>query len=221
MLPPPLKIAVPLGHMQPQVSQLLRSAGMIERVYGDDILELPSTRKGYSIILYPIKASDVVAGIDQGWFDLGVTGLDWLQDYVLSSGSQASSPQVIHALPFGKVTIVLAAPKSTIAVGSGVERKLRIVTKYVHLAAHYAAERYRSFEIIKCAGRCEAFPPESADLVVDSVETGRTIRDNGLVVVDQLLESTACLIGKSGSEQVWGASAEAWSPFFASSAQNR
>jgi ATP phosphoribosyltransferase len=95
---------------------------------------------------------------------------------------------------------VVAAPVNRPGDGSGI---LRVATKYPHIAAAYFGARGQPVEVIELSGSVELAPVLGlADCIVDLVETGRTLRDNGLSIVDVIAESTGRLVVNRASHQL-------------------
>jgi ATP phosphoribosyltransferase len=77
---------------------------------------------------------------------------------------------------------------------------LRVASEYVNIADKYARDNHLGmYRIIPTWGATEAFLPEDADLLIENTQTGRTIARHNLKIIDTLFESTACLIGNTGS----------------------
>jgi len=143
-----------------------------------------------------LKDPDVPLYVERGAADLGVCGLD----HVLESGADLLVPL---DLGFGACRLCLAAPRdSAVARGwqtgdSGAEkgRSLRVATKYPRLTARAFARRGVPLDVVRLSGSVElAAVADLADAIVDLVETGRTLEENGLVVVEDLLQVSARLV---------------------------
>lgn len=139
----------------------------------------------YRVIL--VKPIDVPTYVEYGAADAGITG----RDVLLESGADVLQPL---DLGFGKCKLVVAAPKG--AVSADTDRPIvRVATKYPNIALEYFNQRSIPVEIIPLSGSIELGPLVGlADRIVDLVETGRTLRDNGLEVVDVIVESSARLV---------------------------
>ena len=143
-----------------------------------------------------LKDPDVPLYVERGAADLGVCGLD----HVLESGADLLVPL---DLGFGACRLCLAAPRdSAVARGwrsgdSGAEkgRSLRVATKYPRLTARAFGRRGIPLDVVRLSGSVElAAVADLADAIVDLVETGRTLEENGLVVLEDLLQVSARLV---------------------------
>jgi ATP phosphoribosyltransferase len=142
-----------------------------------------------------------------GNFDLALTGRDWLHDHL--ARFPASPVAELLNLGFGWVRLVAVVAESMPAhniselrrlMNSGNLPRLRIASEYAHLADKYAWDNHLSpYRLIPTWGASEAFLPEDADLLIENTQTGRTLAEHKLRVIDTLFESTACLVGNRHS----------------------
>ena len=144
-----------------------------------------------------VKPADVPVYVEYGVADLGIVGLDVLME---------ASPDVHQPLDlkFGRCKIVVAAMKgSKQGNGQNGVSTLRVATKYPRLTADYFTKRGVPVEIIVLSGSIELAPVLGlADCIVDLVQTGLTLRQNGLMIVHVIGESTARLIVNRASYQL-------------------
>jgi ATP phosphoribosyltransferase len=111
-------------------------------------------------------------------------------DWVRESGAGV---EVIMDLGFDRVKIVAAVP-------SGLEeeelksRRIVAATEYVNLAGEWLKKSGYSYRILRTYGATEVFPPDDADMIIDNTSSGQTLRDNGLKIIDTLLESSTCFV---------------------------
>lgn len=81
-------------------------------------------------------------------------------------------------------------------IQSGKIALLRVASEYINIADKYLRDNYiNPYKLIPTWGASEAFLPEDADLLIDNIQTGKTLAQHDLKVIDVLFESTACLIG--------------------------
>ncbi len=131
--------------------------------------------------------------MEEGFFDVGITGDDWIAE-------TGASVVKVTALAYSKQTdapikVVLAAPRdSRISAPEDIRPDARISTELPSLTRAYFERRGIPVRIFLSYGATEAKVPEIADAIVDLTETGATLRRNGMVVVDTLLESHTRLI---------------------------
>jgi len=186
----PLRIALTKGRLEDSTVDLF------ERI-GYDCSAVRS--KGRKLIL-PVgneieavlaKAADVITYVEHGVCDLGVVG----RDTILEKGG--SFYEVLD-LGFGKCRFALAGPKGTDFFG-GYSAKT-IATKYPAVARNYFESKAMDVRIIKIEGSVELAPLLGlADAIVDIVETGNTLKENGLAVIETICDVSARLIVNSAS----------------------
>ncbi|HEX9077888.1 MAG TPA: ATP phosphoribosyltransferase, partial [Anaerolineae bacterium] len=131
------------------------------------------------------KPMDVPIYVEYGAADVGIVG----QDALYESGTNVYEPLVLN---YGHCRLVLAGKPEYRNAEWKMLAGLRIATKYPRLAKKYFASRGLSAEIIEVYGSVELAPGVGlADLIVDVVDTGRTLKENGLVELDELFQSQA------------------------------
>jgi ATP phosphoribosyltransferase len=140
-----------------------------------------------------VKPGDVPVYVEHGIADCGVVG----RDVLLESEADVLQPLT---LGIGSCRMVVAAPSDAPLSD---RRALRVATKYPHITARHFGSRGLSVEIIQLSGSVEVAPLLGlADCIVDLVETGRTLRENGLRIVEVIAESTARLVVNRASYQL-------------------
>jgi ATP phosphoribosyltransferase len=178
-----ITFALAKGRLAELAQQRLALAGV-------DCGDLGQTRKlfyenpeGYKFFL--AKASDVPTYVEHGAADLGVAGKDTILE-------EDKSVCEVLDLGFGRCKMIVAGFPGALKK----EGRLRVASKYPHLARDYFLnQRQQTAEIIKLHGSVELAPLVGlADLIVDIVETGGTLRENGLVVLDEVTDLSARLI---------------------------
>ena len=134
------------------------------------------------------KPSDVPTFVEYGAADLGICGLDVLRE----SGRDVYEPLI---LPFGHCRLSLAGPADRPDTPLRYASQMRIATSFPRLTAEFFRQRGVNAEIITLKGSVELAPLVGlSDLIVDLVQTGTTLRENGLVEFRTLLESQAVLV---------------------------
>jgi ATP phosphoribosyltransferase len=189
-----ITIAIAKGRMQDGALTLLGRAGI--RISAEEInsrrLAITDQTGEYRFLF--VKPADVPVYVEHGIADCGMVGRDVLME---------SEPDLLLPLDLGiarcRIVVAAADPEvMTRAVGM-----LRVATKYSQIAAAHFGSRGMPVEIIKLSGSVELAPALGlADLIVDLVETGRTLRENGLTVVDEIAESTGRLVVNRASYQL-------------------
>jgi ATP phosphoribosyltransferase len=183
-----LTIAIAKGRLQDKAFELFRRAGI---VVSDEALRsrrlLVEDQSGrYSFIF--VKPADVPVYVEYGVADAGVCG----RDVIIESGPDVHEPL---DLGFGFCRLVLAGRPVSAARGYNPLATARIATKYPRAAADYFQRRGVPVELIVLSGSVELAPVLGlSEHIVDLVETGRTLLENGLVEIDTIAESTARLI---------------------------
>jgi ATP phosphoribosyltransferase len=129
-----------------------------------------------------MKPQNVGELLELGSHDAGFTGIDWIRE------SGADVEEVLD-LGFDRVRIVAAVPRE-LDEGALRQKKLVAATEYVNLAEQWLAGRGYKYRILRTYGATEVFPPDDADMIIDNTSTGQTLKDNGLRIVDTLLESS-------------------------------
>jgi ATP phosphoribosyltransferase len=181
----PITIALSKGRIFRETLPLLAAAG-IEPVDDPDTsrkLILDTSQNDVKLVI--IRASDVPTYVEYGAADLGVAGKDVLMEH---GGNGLYEPV---DLGIARCRLMVAGPEQ----GIPRTRRLRIATKYVQSTRRYYADRREQVEIIKLYGSMELAPLVGlADLIVDVVDTGNTLRANGLVPLEHIADISSRLI---------------------------
>lgn len=190
-----LRIALPKGRLfEPSVARF-RGAGAALAENGDDRkLLLKSSDPGIEFLV--VKPGDVPVYVESGAADLGVTGTDVLRE----SGADVLEPL---ELPFGFCRLVVATPADAPypALPGGITA--RVATKYPRLAQAYFAGAGRPVDIVQVGGSVEVAPLlKLSHWIVDLVDTGNTLRANGLVERATILSCSAVLVANRASQKL-------------------
>lgn len=185
-----LTVALPKGELLKNSIHMLQSVGLDFRVFldsGNRQLQIFDTTDQAKGLL--VRAQDVPVYVEYGQAQLGIVGYDVLQE---------KQPQVAHLvdLQFGYCRMSVAV-KSNSPYKSPVDLPTycRVASKYVNCARNYFQNLDLPVEIVPLSGSVELGPITGmSEAIVDIVSTGRTLRDNGLVEIATLYESTARLI---------------------------
>ena len=148
-----------------------------------------------------LRPQEIPGYVEDGFFDLGLTGFDWVQE-------TGADVEVVAELPYtkgyigAKVKVVLAvAEQSGITEASQVKPDSRISTEYPNLTKKLFDELGIPVKVFMSYGATEAKVPEIVDAIVDVTETGSTLRRNGMRIVHTLLESPTQLIANPAAYQ--------------------
>lgn len=185
-----LSIALGKGRLADITLEKLNHVGIIFPDYTSKSRKLIflSKNKDYKIVF--VKATDVGIYVERGACDLGVSGKDTIME---------NTPDVYEMmdLKYGKCKFAIAAPKH---FQKEQHKKIRVATKYPHVAKTYFEKKGEPIEIIKINGSVELAPLMGlADVIVDIVETGTTLKENGLVVIEKISDVSARLIVNKAS----------------------
>ena len=181
-----LKIAVTKGRIEKDVCKLLKASGFdIEPIEKKDRELLIRTKDDLEMIF--VKANDVLTFIEHGIVDVGFVGKDTLEE------SEFTDYNELLDLNIGKCCFVLASyPDYKDKV---FKNKKRIATKYPKIATKYFNSKQEDVEIIKIEGSVELGPVVGmTDAIVDIVETGATLKANGLTVIEKISDISTRLI---------------------------
>ena len=181
-----LTIALPKGRLQkPALEKFARARVVPDEEPGVSRKLIVSAGSAARFVV--LKDGDVPLYVERGAADLGVCGLD----QVLESGADLLTP---IDLGFGRCRLCLAAPRGK-SVTAEMGRSLRVATKYPRLTSQWFARRGVPVDLVHLSGSVErAAGSGLTDAIVDLVESGRTLDENGLVVVDELLQISARLV---------------------------
>jgi len=183
-------IALPKGRLGEQVYAMFAAAGFECLAIRDPGRRLVFENEETGVRYFWVKPSDVAIYVERGAADLGVAGKDILLEY---------QPEVYELLDLrvGKCRMAVAAPKS---FRDDRETTLRVATKFPKIASAYYAGQGRDIDIIKLNGSIELAPLLGlSDVIVDIVETGKTLLENGLEPRETIQPISACLIANKSS----------------------
>lgn len=188
-----LTIAIAKGRLQAETLDLLTSAG-----FGFSSEALSSRRLAiedesglYRLIF--VKPADVPVYVEHGIADCGIVG----RDVLLESDADLLQPL---GLNIGACRIVVAAKNDTRLNQVGM---LRVATKYPRIAARHFGARGVAVDLIELSGSVELAPVLGlADCIVDLVETGKTLQENGLSIIEVITDSAARLVVNRASYQL-------------------
>lgn len=185
-----LNIALPKGRLGDKVYALLAEIGYACPEMLEDSRKLIFENDGTGVRYFQVKPSDVAIYVEHGAADVGIVG----RDILLESGAEVYE---LLDLGIGKCRMCVAA-RTGYADDTG--RTLRVATKFVNIAKEYYAAQNREIEIIHLNGSIELAPIVGlSDVIVDIVESGATLRENDLEVVEEIVPISARLVACKGS----------------------
>lgn len=191
-----INIALPKGSLEEQTLQLFKEADLeIRRTDRDYNPKINDSRIGKVKILRP---QEIPAYIEMGYFDIGISGLDWIHE----SGAQVKEVAELNYSKTGPgtVRIVIAVHQDEpISNVREIRPDSRITTEYPKITAKFFENLGISVRLFPSYGASEAKVPDLMDVVVDLTETGTTLRKNGLKIIGQIMESYTTIIANKAS----------------------
>ena len=188
-----IKIALTKGRLEKKAIEIFKTININTKELEDKGRKLifNCENEEYNIEFFLVKAKDVETYVEYGAADIGIVGKDTLME------TNREFYEVLD-LNVGKCKFALAALPS-FKLDQGYNRK-KIATKYPNIARKYFRKKDIDVELIKIEGSVELGPIVGlADAIVDIVETGNTLRENGLVVVEDICEISARIIVNKAS----------------------
>ena len=185
-----LNIALPKGRLGEKVYGMFKAAGFPCPAIEEQNRKLIFENEEVGVRYFWVKPSDVAIYVERGAADIGVAGKDILLEY---------RPKVyeLFDLDVGKCRMAVAAPKT---FRDDPARTLRVATKFSRIARDYYAGKGRDIDIIHLNGSIEIAPILGlSDVIVDIVETGTTLKENDLEVVETIVPISARLIANTAS----------------------
>ncbi len=189
---PMVSIALPKGRLGEKVYGLMKQAGFDCPSIEDPGRKLTFENPEKGVRYFWMKPSDVAIYVERGAADLGIAGKDILLEY---------EPDVYELLDLGVgiCRMAVAGPKG-FADPAG--RTLRVATKFPHIAQGYYRKKGRDIDVIKLNGSIELAPILGlSDVIVDIVETGKTLKENDLAVLEEIVPISARLIANTAAWQ--------------------
>ncbi len=198
-----LKLALPKGRLQKATANLLRRAGLNFNDYeqGNRLYRLSSPSLPH-LFAKVFHEKDIAVQVAIGNYDLGICGLDWVEELLTKYPSDAVVK--VRGLGYGRRKL-FAAVSSFSNLSSPQELRkgdgpIRLVSEYPHLAEAFALElRLPNFRVFPVWGAAEAYPPEQADLVLISTGSAEDLVRLNLLPVKRILEGEALLLANRDS----------------------
>lgn len=196
-----LRIALPDGHAQSHTIAALQAAGIRVNGYEDGrIVRRPSIEvEGVDVKV--IRPQDMPQQVALGQFDLAVTGRDVLFEHVVQFPSSPVEEIVDLRRSRYSLAAIVKDVQAQDVVGAVKEWRarsdapIRVASEYPNIADHFARERHLGrYSVIPIAGASEGFVPDDAEILIEGIETGSSVRANKLTVLERFFESTNCVI---------------------------
>lgn len=179
-----IKLVLPTGRMQDVVLTLLADAGIKIKARPSDYRPAVSDDR-FEIKM--LKAANIPSLLEYGAHDVGFSGRDWVEE----SGANTVTLLDTGLLP---VRIASSAPRNVNPFAPTNRPFVVVASEYENITRRYMESKDVDYRFVRTFGATEVFPPEDADLIVDNVATGRTLRANGLEVVDEIMTSSTLLV---------------------------
>ena len=180
-----INVALPKGRLGEKVYDIFEKAGYACPSIKEPNRRLTFENEELGIRYFWVKPSDVAIYVERGAADIGVAGKDILLEY---------SPDVYELLDLGmgKCRMCVAGP---VDFRDDPVRTLKVATKFPNIAKTYYSAMSREIDIIKLNGSIELAPILGlSDVIVDIVETGSTLRENGLGPLETIVDISARLV---------------------------
>ena len=180
-----LSVALPKGRLGEKVYAMFERAGYACPSIHDGSRKLIFESPENAVRYFWVKPSDVAIYVERGAADIGVAGKDILLEY---------EPDIYELLDLGigKCRMAVAAPNGFY---DDKQRTLRVATKFARIAARHYLQQGRDIDIIHLNGSIEIAPILGlSDVIVDIVETGTTLKENDLSVIETVVPISARLI---------------------------
>ena len=185
-----LNIALPKGRLGEKVYDMFEKAGFACPSIRENSRKLIFENPEAGVRYFWVKPSDVAIYVERGAADIGVAGKDILLEY-------APDVYELLAMALGKCRMAVAAPKGFC---DDSRRPLKVATKFENIAKRYYASLGRDIDIIHLNGSIEIAPILGlSDVIVDIVETGTTLKENDLCVIEEVLPISARLIANKAN----------------------
>ncbi|MEX0750678.1 MAG: ATP phosphoribosyltransferase [Dehalococcoidia bacterium] len=197
-----LRLALPDGHAKSHTIAALREAGISVPGYEEESIVRRLFVEGHDVDVKVIRPHDMPRHVAIGQFDLAITGRDWLFDHLVQFPSSPVEEVVdLRRSRYGLAAIVKDVRADSIggAVAewrqSAPGRAIRVASEYPNIADHFARERHLGrYSVIPINGASEGFVPDDADILIEGIDTGSSVKANNLTVLERFFESTNCVI---------------------------
>ncbi|MBM7869126.1 ATP phosphoribosyltransferase [Clostridium pascui] len=190
-----LRIALTKGRLENYAITMFESIGIDCTELKDKGRKLIFKDRGNNIEFVLVKSTDVLTYVEHGAADIGIVGKDTLLE-------QGKTFYEVVDLKVGKCSFSVAALPEYRNY-EGFNRK-KIATKYPNVAGNYFRNKGEDVEIIKIEGSVELSPILGlSDAIVDIVETGETLRQNGLIIIEKICDISARMIVNRASMKIY------------------
>ncbi len=207
-----IRLALPDGHAQAPTVAALAAAGIAIDGYAEKA-SVRRPRIGVDgVEVKVIRPQDMPQQVAIGQFDLAVTGRDWLFDHLVQfPSSPVEEVADLRRARYGLAVIVKDVEADSVPGALDEWRRkrpgmpVRVASEYPNIADHFARERhFGRYSVIPIAGASEGFVPDDAEILIEGIDTGSSVRANQLTVLERFFESTNIVIAnkaRAGGER--------------------
>jgi ATP phosphoribosyltransferase len=195
-----VKIALPKGRLLRKTAAMLQKADWrIDEYHSSMGFYRPKSAKFPDLLIRVFNEKDIPVQIAMGNYDLGICGLDWIEELLVKYPS--SDIVKIKDLLYGEGSLYTATADGSLDLRqNGVP--LRIASEYPNLAEYFALKnRISRFSIFPVWGAAEVYPPENADMVLLSADSAGDVKGYGLSPFSRVLDSSTFLIANKNSRK--------------------
>jgi len=186
-------MVIPKGRMYNNVIKLINDSGIIIEI--NDRQYIPQI-KDHEIEAKVMKPKNIAQVIELGSYDIGFMGYDWMYE-------MDSKAVEVMDLKLDPVKIVAAVP-SDLKEKELKNKKITVASEYEKISRMYLEKNNYDYLLIRTYGATEAFPPQDADMIIDNMATGQTLRDHNLKVISEIMDSsTRFIANKSSLKNNW------------------
>jgi ATP phosphoribosyltransferase len=198
-------VALADGHNQPHTIAALKSAGISVLVYEDGTVVRRPRMGVDGVEVKVIRPQDMPQQVALGQFDLAITGRDLLWNHKLQfPTSPAEEVADLRRSKYSLAIIVKDVPHDDVAGALRWWREerpnqpIRLASEFPHIADHFARERhFGRYSVIPISGASEGYVPDDAEILIEGIETGSSVRANKLTVMERFFESTICVVANA------------------------
>ncbi len=199
-----LRLALPDGHQQVHAKAGFDISGLRVRGYGDSPVVRRPAVDFDRVEIKVIRPQDMPQQVAIGQFDLAVTGRDVLFNHKVQFPSSPLEEIIdLGRSKYSLAVIVKDVPADDLPGAlrywrSRSDAPIRLASEFANIADHFARERhFGRYSVIPIAGASEGFVPDDAEILIEGIETGSSVRANKLTVLERFFESTNCVIANT------------------------
>lgn len=183
-----IKMVIPKGRIFSNIAKLLDDSSIM--MESNDRLYVPHLGDP-EIEAKIMKPQNIAQLIELGSHDVGFTGFDW----IVESDSKVTE---IMDLKLDPVKVVAAVP-SNLKKSDLKKRKIVVASEYENISKRFLKRENYEFLLIRTYGATEAFPPQDADMIIDNISTGQTLKEHNLKVIARIMDSSTRFIANTNA----------------------